>query len=119
MKTVVFLSCLFVIGQQLYSQASPSSGCAPLNVSFTPPAGMTTYYWEFGENGSDGTSTDQNPTYQFTSDTGYFSVLFVVDYRGCKDSLLLDSLIYINAPIPPDRNEGTHLIIEQIIKTLD
>jgi PKD repeat protein len=64
-----------------------------------PDSTEITYYWEFGENGSDGTSTDQNPTYQFTSDTGYFSVMLVVDYRGCKDTLLLDSLIYINAPI--------------------
>lgn len=64
-----------------------------------PDSTEITYYWEFGENGSDGTSTDQNPTYQFTSDTGYFSVMFVVDYRGCKDTMLIDSLIYINAPI--------------------
>lgn len=64
-----------------------------------PDSTEITYYWEFGEDGSDGTSTDQNPTYQFTSDTGYFSVMFVVDYRGCKDTMLIDSLIYINAPI--------------------
>ena len=64
-----------------------------------PDSTEITYYWEFGEGGSDGTSTDQNPTYQFTSDTGYFSVMLVVDYRGCKDTLEIDSLIYINAPI--------------------
>ena len=64
-----------------------------------PDSTEITYYWEFGDGGSDGTSTDQNPTYQFTSDTGYFSVKLIVDYRGCKDSLYLDSLIYINAPI--------------------
>jgi len=65
----------------------------------SPDSTEITYYWEFGDGGSDGTSTDQNPTYQFTSDTGYFSVMLVVDYRGCKDTLFLDSLIYINAPI--------------------
>jgi gliding motility-associated-like protein len=64
-----------------------------------PDSTEITYYWEFGDGGSDGTSTDQNPTYQFTSDTGYFSVMLVVDYRGCKDTLYLDSSIYINAPI--------------------
>jgi PKD repeat protein len=64
-----------------------------------PDSTEITYYWEFGDGGSDGTSTDQNPTYQFTSDTGYFSVMLVVDYRGCKDTLYIDSLIYINAPI--------------------
>ena len=47
---------------------------------------------------TDGTSTEANPTFQYTSDTGYFDVLLVVDYRGCIDSLQIDSLIYINAP---------------------
>lgn len=53
------------------------------------------YFWDF----TDGTSTEPNPTYQFTSDTGYFDVQLVVDFRGCKDTLEIDSLIYINAPI--------------------
>lgn len=53
------------------------------------------YNWDFTE----GNSTDPNPTYQFTSDTGYFDVTLTVNFRGCEDSLRLDSLIYINAPI--------------------
>jgi PKD repeat protein len=53
------------------------------------------YFWDF----TDGTSTEPNPTYQFTSDTGYFDVQLVIDFRGCKDTLEIDSLIYINAPI--------------------
>lgn len=53
------------------------------------------YYWDF----TDGTSTQANPTYQFTSDTGFFDVKLIVDYRGCKDSLEIPSYIYINAPI--------------------
>lgn len=60
-----------------------------------PDSTEITYFWDF----TDGTSTQQNPTYQFTSDTGYFNVMLVVDYRGCKDTLEIDSLIYINAPI--------------------
>jgi PKD repeat protein len=53
------------------------------------------YFWDF----TDGNSTEPNPNYQFTSDTGYFDVQLVVDFRGCKDTLQIDSLIYINAPI--------------------
>jgi len=67
-------------------------------VSTTPPnpdPSEITYFWDF----TDGTSTDPNPTYQFTSDTGYFKVTLIVDFRGCKDTLEIDSLIYINAPI--------------------
>lgn len=60
-----------------------------------PDSSEIHYYWDF----TDGTSTQTNPTYQFTSDTGYFDVQLVVDYRGCKDTLKIDSLIYINAPI--------------------
>jgi len=60
-----------------------------------PDSSEISYFWDF----TDGTSTDQNPQYQFTSDTGYFDVQLVVDYRGCKDTVQIDSFIYINAPI--------------------
>jgi len=60
-----------------------------------PDSTEITYFWDF----TDGTSTEQNPTYQFTSDTGYFDVMLIVNYRGCIDTLNIDSLIYINAPI--------------------
>lgn len=80
-----------------------------------PDSTEITYFWDF----TDGTSTDQNPTYQFTSDTGYFDVMFVVDYRGCKDTLSIDSLIYINAPIskftPAETlfcNVGSNVLLE-------
>jgi gliding motility-associated-like protein len=53
------------------------------------------YFWDF----TDGTSTEENPHYQFTSDTGYFDVSLIVNFRGCKDTLEIDSLIKINAPI--------------------
>ena len=60
-----------------------------------PDSSEISYFWDF----TDGSSTEANPMYQFTTDTGYFDVLLVVDYRGCKDSLQIDSLIYIFAPI--------------------
>lgn len=68
------------------------------NVVTTPVVTDSTeisYNWDFSE----GNSTEVNPTYQFTSDTGYFDVMLVVDFRGCKDTLEIDSMIYINAPI--------------------
>lgn len=92
MKTVVFLSCFFVIGQQLYSQASPSSGCAPLNVSFTPPAGMTTYYWEFG----DGSSSElSNPSNTFLQPQSYSATL-----RACKTCPVVSSYSVSVSPKP-------------------
>lgn len=60
-----------------------------------PDSSEISYFWDF----TDGTSTEANPTFQYTSDTGYFDVLLIVNYRGCIDSIQIDSLIYINAPI--------------------
>ena len=60
-----------------------------------PDSSEISYFWDF----TDGTSTDANPIYQFTSDTGFFDVLLIVNYRGCLDSIQVDSLIYIYAPI--------------------
>ena len=68
------------------------------NVSTTPPnppAEEISYFWDF----TDGTSTEENPTYQFTSDTGYFDVSLIVNFRGCRDTIEIDSMIYIKAPI--------------------
>ena len=79
-----------------------------------PDSTEITYFWDF----TDGTSTENDPTYMFTSDTGYFNVMLVVDYRGCKDTMEIDSFIYINAPIAkfsPDQtlycNEGSSILV--------
>jgi PKD repeat protein len=68
-----------------------------------PNPSELTYFWDF----TDGTSTEDDPTYQFTSDTGYFDVMLVVDFRGCKDTVQIDSFIYINAPIAKFSPENT------------
>lgn len=55
-----------------------------------------TYLWNFGDGG---TSTQENPSYSYASDTGYFDVTLVVDFRGCKDTLEWTNAVYIKAPI--------------------
>jgi PKD repeat protein len=79
-----------------------------------PNPSEITYFWDF----TDGTSTDENPQYQFTSDTGYFDVQLIVDFRGCKDTVEIDSFVYINAPIAkfsPDNtlycNQGGSILV--------
>ncbi len=82
---------------------SPLVTCAKQNVNFTNGTIISiphqpnevSYFWDFG----DGTSTQENPTHQFTQDTGYISVQLVVDFRGCKDSITIDSAVYVLAPI--------------------
>lgn len=60
-----------------------------------PDSSEISYQWDF----TDGSATDANPTHQFTSDTGFFDVILVVNYRGCLDSLLIESMVHINAPV--------------------
>lgn len=79
--------------------------CIKTDVEFTPtvvvspanPSSPITYFWDFND-GSSSTDTIQNPTYQFESDSGYFDVMLVVDYLGCKDTLVMNDMVYINAP---------------------
>ncbi len=82
---------------------SPLVTCAREDVNFTNGSIISvphqpnevTYFWDF----QDGTSTQENPTHQFTQDTGYITVQLIVDFRGCKDTLTLDSAVYVLAPI--------------------
>lgn len=55
-----------------------------------------TYAWDFGDGGS---STQENPSYSYASDTGFFDVSLIVTFRGCKDTLTLSDAVYIKPPI--------------------
>ena len=74
------------------SQASPSSGCAPLDVVFTPPSGMSTYYWDFG----DGSSSElSNPTNKFLQPQVYS-----VSLRSCKTCPVIQTYSVSVSPKP-------------------
>lgn len=83
---------------------TPAVQCAKTDIEFTNNSVISvphdttevTYYWSFGD---DGHSTEKNPKHQYESDTGYFDVSLVIDFRGCKDTLLITEAIYIKAPI--------------------
>ena len=65
--------------------ANPTSGPAPLGVSFTDKStGVITYWsWEFGDGG---TSTVQNPTHTYKSPGTYTVVLTVTGPGGADDA---------------------------------
>lgn len=90
--------------QQANFTYTPPNVCVKTDVKFTntsiidPGIDTTEITWNWDFDG-DGNSTDKNPTHQFTTDTGYFDVTLVVDYRGCKDTMKIDSAVYIKAPI--------------------
>jgi len=82
----------------------PQIECAKTPIQFTdlttfngtPDPGEVIYAWDFGDGG---TSTLQDPSYPYPSDTGYFEVTLIVDWRGCKDTLVMMDAVYIKAPI--------------------
>ena len=82
---------------------NPITECIKTDIQFTNLTGISvphnpnevSYNWDFTE----GSSTQANPQYQFTSDTGYFDVTLIVNFRGCIDSITVDSAVYILAPI--------------------
>ena len=103
-----FLDSFITVGQinsMNFTVDSPIN-CIKTDVEFTPtvvvspanPSSPITYFWDFND-GTSSTDTIQNPTYQFESDSGYFDVMLVVDYLGCKDTLVINDMVYINAPI--------------------
>ncbi|NNE28419.1 MAG: PKD domain-containing protein, partial [Saprospiraceae bacterium] len=60
---------LFCITSPLYSQtADQVEGCAPFLVAFTPPAGATSYFWDFGDLV---TSTEENAQHLYITPGTY------------------------------------------------
>jgi gliding motility-associated-like protein len=83
---------------------SPLTNCAKSDFQFTnlttfigtPDPGDIEYFWNYGDGG---TGTGENPIYEYPVDTGYFSPQLIVDWNGCQDTIVYDSLVYIDAPI--------------------
>jgi gliding motility-associated-like protein len=76
---------------------NPSDVCAFQPVQFTDNStgNIDQWLWQFGDGG---TSTSQNPLYQF-QDTGYFSVTLIVWSNTCPDTIRLNDVVHIKPPI--------------------
>ena len=78
--------------------------CAKRNYSFTNLSVLqgihdsteVQYIWSFGDGD---TSSKQNPIYNFPADTGFMNIQLLVNYRGCKDSIIKNNLLYVKSPI--------------------
>ena len=91
----------------------PNITCANTDVEFesefyiSVPYDSTeiSYLWDF----SQGISSQDDPTFQFSQDTGWVDVTLYVNFRGCIDSLTKDSVLYVLAPIA-QFNPNTSLV---------
>ncbi len=78
--------------------------CAKRNYSFSDLSVLqgahdsteVQYIWSFGDGD---TSSKQNPIYNFPADTGFMNIQLLVNYRGCKDSIIKNNLLYVKSPI--------------------
>jgi gliding motility-associated-like protein len=76
--------------------AEPTTVCALQPVQFTNTSVQAgSFTWLFGDGG---TSTEQNPLYQYI-DTGTFDIKLIADNNGCRDTLTLADYITIKPPI--------------------
>jgi len=73
---------------------SPTSGCAPLAVSFTDQStgDITSWSWDFGDGG---TSTQQNPSHTYNSG-GQYTVSLTVTGPGGSDTNTKTNYITVN-----------------------
>lgn len=93
---LLFYNCLFAQLPQPAFTATPISGCAPLQVSFTDQSiGASSWQWDLG-NGV--TSNQQNPS-TFYTDPGLYTIKLTV--TNANGSQTLTKTNYINVSAPP------------------
>jgi PKD repeat protein len=77
---------------------SPTTGMAPLNVSFTDQSiGATSWSWDFGDTG---TSADRNPSHLYAAAGTYTVTLTVTNSYG-SDTEIKTDYITVTPTIPP------------------
>jgi len=75
----------------------PLEGEPPLEVQFNddsiPGSGeIISWYWEFGD---DSTSTDENPTHEYTEEDHYDVTLYITDSNNLEDSITKEDFIFV------------------------
>lgn len=100
--TLVRPAYVTVTGPTSDFTSNPTTGCAPLNVSFSDlstvfSAPIVTWNWNFGDGNS---SALQNPNYTYNA-TGFYTVsLTVTDADGCAHTAAKANFIQPTFPLP-------------------
>ncbi|MFO7789717.1 MAG: PKD domain-containing protein [Bacteroidales bacterium] len=88
------------------ASAYPSEVCPQDSLNFISLSEdslyIDSYEWLFGDTAQWqwGTSDEHHQyDYTFDQDTGWVQVVHVVEHNGCRDSLFVDSLFYVNGPV--------------------
>lgn len=90
---------------------TPTTGDAPLDVSFTDQStGATSWSWDFGDGG---TSTAQNPTHTYTT-AGVYTVTLTASNACGSDTQTKTDYITVNEP--PVGNDETHVASLNVVK---
>ena len=90
-----------------YASSNVTAGCLPLTVQFSdlsayiPEGSISSWLWNFGD--GSGVSTEQNPTYIYTTLGNFTPTLTVTNLYGCTSSFTLPSInvSYPNASFVP------------------
>ena len=85
--------------------ATPTSGLAPLAVSFTDfsTGNVTSWSWTFGDGG---TSNQQNPNHTYTA-VGTYDVSLTIDGPDGTDTITKNAFIDAQAPPPPGISDNS------------
>ncbi|MEM7367570.1 MAG: PKD domain-containing protein [Bacteroidota bacterium] len=101
--TLVLSSLVDIFGPDAQFVADSTTGCAPLNVSFTDAstvlptsANILGWSWDFGDGN---TSLAQHPNHTYTQAGSYDVRLVVVDDQGCSDTLIRTTYIEPTFPM--------------------
>lgn len=128
--TGTFMSCVEANTQSIYIYQEPTIDfallpgrqCVPFDAHFIDQSFAETsiaYQWDFGDGG---TSTEQNPTYIYTTVGNYPVTLTISTAAGCIDTLIKIEPDLVNVrpnpvagfDVDPDRTDICHSVIQFI-----
>ncbi len=78
-----------------FTHSEPTNCQFPVNINFQNTSigtGNLTYKWDFGDSGS---STEENPSHNYTLPGTYSVSLIVANSSGCKDTLIMPNTVVI------------------------
>lgn len=99
--TIVKPDYIFVRGPEANFGATPTFGCAPLNVGFIDSSiemggAINKWLWKFGDGAVDSTQT---PSHMYQSSLSQDVTLIVTDVNGCVDSIMKSDFVTPSRPI--------------------